>query len=583
MNGKLERNPQDNVNAIEYHVGLIAKVPNRLVHMTTRARLVIALAIICGAVCYGPSVDCQTFTQKKAANGSVSGRITVRGKGLAGVTVTASSQPFLMQVMPLKTVTDQEGNYRLAKLPPGTYQISPIAPLYVLTDAMTAGLRGKSLLLGEGEEVQNIDFSLERGGVITGKVTDPEGRPAIEERIMLSAESQNKTIDSQGIYGSGRFQTDDRGVYRIYGVPPGRYRVSAGQNDDENYAVVRPGRLIYRRSYYPDVPDAAKAKIVEVSASGEASGIDITLGRSLPTFSASGIVINGETSQPVSGLRFTLQRLSSENGRPVMPMMSASNSKGEFKIDNIAPGKYSVFIAPLAASEVRTDAMSFEVIDQDVTGLLVKTIKGATVTGVIVIEGDKTAMSKLGEVRLQTYVRGDEGEGMGGQEAVVAPDGTFRVGGLGGGTLNFFVTNQDRRPSLNMTILRVERDGVVQPRGIEIKSGEQLNGIRLVLNYGTGSIRGQVKLENGVLPVGGRIAVWIKKVGETEPTLRPSNVDVRGHFLIEGISAGTYELNVSVNLNNGRRVPNVKQIVNVADGAATDVEVSVDVQPTPNP
>lgn len=92
-----------------------------------------------------------------------------------------------------------------------------------------------------------------------------------------------------------------------------------------------------------------------------------------------------------------------------------------------------------------------------------------------------------------------------------------------------------------------------------------------------------MKLENGVLPAGGRIAVWLKKVGETEPTLRPNNVDVRGHFLIEGISGGTYELSVSVNMNNGRRAPNVKQIVNVADGAATEVEVSVDLQPTPNP
>lgn len=457
--------------------------------MITLARLLIALTIICGSLCSCPSVDCQTVTPKKAASGSVSGRITARGKGLPGVTVTASSQPFSMQGMPSKTVTDQEGNYRLANLPPGTYQISPIAPVYVSTEAMTAGWRGKSLLLGEAEEVQNIDFALERAGVITGKVADPEGRPVIEERITISAEAPNKTGGSEPAYGSGRYQTDDRGIYRIYGVPPGRYRVSAGQNDDDANSVIRPGRLTYRRSYYPDAADAAGAKIVEVLAGNEASGIDIALGRSLPTFSASGIVINGETSQPVSGIRFTLQRQTSESGRSIMPLMSASNSKGEFRMDNVAPGKYSLFNAPQAGSELRTEAVSFEVTDQDVTGLLVKTIKGAMVSGVIVIEGttDKTAMSKLGEVRLHTFVRTDDGDGMGGQEAVVAADGSFRIGGLRSGTLNFFVTNQDRRPSVNLTLLRVERDGVAQPRGIEIKSGEQINGIRLVLNYGTGS------------------------------------------------------------------------------------------------
>ena len=59
-------------------------------------------------------------------------------------------------------------------------------------------------------------------------------------------------------------------------------------------------------------------------------------------------------------------------------------------------------------------------------------------------------------------------------------------------------------------------------------------------------------------------------------------VDVRGHFLIEGIPAGTYELNVTINLNQEKRLPNIKQMVDVADGAATEVEVVADLKPTPN-
>jgi hypothetical protein len=66
--------------------------------------------------------------------------------------------------------------------------------------------------------------------------------------------------------------TDDRGIYRIYGVAPGRYRVSAGVSDDDTYPSIRTGRVSYRRTYYPDAPDAADAKIVEVTAGGEAPG-----------------------------------------------------------------------------------------------------------------------------------------------------------------------------------------------------------------------------------------------------------------------------------------------------------------------
>ncbi len=549
--------------------------------MDTLARFLIALAVICGPIC--PPAYCQTAPQKKAVSASVSGRITARGKGVPGVTVSAFSLPFAGQAVPSKTVTDQEGNYRLTNIPPGNYQISPFAPVYVSAEPVSPGWRGKSLILSEGDDVQNIDFSFERGGVITGKVTDAEGRPAIEELVIITAEAQNKTDSFGPLYGGERFLTDDRGIYRMYGVPAGRYRVSAGISDEDGYTSIRAGRVAYRRTYYPDAFDAASAKIVEVTPGSEASGININLGRSLPTFSASGRVIDGETSQPVPGVRFMLQRQTAD-GASTMPVMSGSNAQGEFRIESIAPGKYSIFNAPQVGNELRTETASFEVTDQDVTGLLIKTVKGATVTGVMVIEGttDKAALSKLAEVNLRGYVSGEEGRGTGAQEATVAADGSFRFGGLRPGMLNLFLTKQDRMPSVNLTILRIERDGMPQPRGIEIKAGDQINGIKVLLNYGTGSIRGQLKYENGPLPPGARISVSIKKTGAIETPTRGSMVDVRGHFLIEGISTGTYELNVSVNLNNGGRLPNTKQIVDVADGAATVVEITVDLQPTPN-
>jgi len=85
------------------------------------------------------------------------------------------------------------------------------------------------------------------------------------------------------------------------------------------------------------------------------------------------------------------------------------------------------------------------------------------------------------------------------------------LGGLAPGTVSFSLTAENRRPSQSFTILRVEHDGIVRPRGLEIKPGEQASGVKVIVSYGTGSVRGEVKVENGPLTPDGRVVVWLKK------------------------------------------------------------------------
>jgi len=126
-----------------------------------------------------------------------------------------------------------------------------------------------------------------------------------------------------------------------------------------------------------------------------------------------------------------------------------------------------------------------------------------------------------------------------------------------------------------------QRDGVVQPRGLELNSGEpQVTGVKIFLRYGTGSVRGEVKIENGPLPAGARLMVWLKKPGETESSFRPYNPDLRGRFLIEGVSAGDYELRVQANVPR-RESPAASQLVTVVEGAVSDVVITVDLKPKP--
>jgi hypothetical protein len=116
---------------------------------------------------------------------------------------------------------------------------------------------------------------------------------------------------------------------------------------------------------------------------------------------------------------------------------------------------------------------------------------------------------------------------------------------------------------------------------VELKAGEETTGLKIIVSYGTGSIRGEVKVENGPLPQGGRVVVWIKRLGDTGSNFRPYNLDARGHFLIEGVAAGSYELNVNANIPGRRTPPSAKQPIEVSDGTVNDVVVTLDLKSNP--
>ncbi|HEX7773124.1 MAG TPA: carboxypeptidase-like regulatory domain-containing protein, partial [Pyrinomonadaceae bacterium] len=112
----------------------------------------------------------------KAPRGSVSGRVTIKEKSAQGVVVSLRRNDFMNQFeVAQRATTDQDGNYRIVNVPPGTYEVTPSAPAFVPSDLKEQ--RNKTVLVGEDEDVENINFALVRGGVITGRVTDADGRP----------------------------------------------------------------------------------------------------------------------------------------------------------------------------------------------------------------------------------------------------------------------------------------------------------------------------------------------------------------------------------------------------------------------
>lgn len=539
-----------------------------------------ALLLCCAGFCQ--RANSQTKPAKKNPEATVSGKVTFKGKPAPGVVVgLRSSQP--AQFAPTyKATTDQDGNYRVSDVPAGSYEVAPVAPSFVISDVNNS--TGQTVVITEAEHVEGIDFELVRGGVITGKITDADGHPIIEERVNLLPVDQRNQRGP--VYPTSvNFQTDDRGIYRMFGIRPGRYRVSIGEGNDNFYGRFGSVRPAYRTTFYPDATDPAKATVIEIEEGTEATKIDITLGEIVQGFSVNGRVVD-ESGKPVANVSIGLSRIivdgnnSSSSGGGTG---ARTDRQGEFRIEKLPPGKYSVSIYPPTDSDLRAEPVTFDVLDQDVTGLLIKSSIGASLSGVVVLEGvrDNSVLAALAQSHVSAYVR--EGQNItSGRADRLKPDGSFRVGGLRAGTANFSLDAM--RNVKGLTISRIERDGVIQPNGIQIQDAEHVTGIRIIVAYSNGSIRGVIKLENGTLPSSGRLMIQLTKPEDRLANVRPSMADSRGHFLIEGLAAGNYELMVIAYAPEWRgRPPTVKQIVTVADGAVTEVIVTIDLTPTPNP
>lgn len=116
--------------------------------------------------------------------------------------------------------TDDEGRFRADGLSAGSYTIQVHAPGYVLPSEPTARRRYR---LGD-----SVTLTLIKGGVITGAVTTPTGEPVvgIAVQAIRARDQEGRPLTSLNL--AGERLTDDRGVYRMYGLQPGSYKVRAG-------------------------------------------------------------------------------------------------------------------------------------------------------------------------------------------------------------------------------------------------------------------------------------------------------------------------------------------------------------------
>lgn len=281
------------------------------------------------------------------------GRSTIRGR----VVAADSGQPMRRATVrvtapelrvPRTTLTDVNGRYEFQQLPAGRYSINATKSVFVNWSygQTQPASPGKPLVLAENQTVEDIDISLPRGSVVTGRVTDEFGDPA--PNVLVSVMRLQFLQGQQRLTPAGTGSTsatNDIGEYRMFGLPPGQYYVAAQPQEQAFSSFGAAGsqtegqeaRNGYARTFYPGTADVSAARKITVGIGQTLSDINIVL---LPTRLAtiSGVAVDAQGQPLDRGFVQVVPRgaiFFGGGGGPLRP-------DGTFTIANIPPGQYTL-------------------------------------------------------------------------------------------------------------------------------------------------------------------------------------------------------------------------------------------------
>ncbi|HZS48900.1 MAG TPA: carboxypeptidase-like regulatory domain-containing protein, partial [Blastocatellia bacterium] len=458
------------------------------------------------------SVFAQDGLKEHQIGGSIiSGRITVDGNPVvdAPVFLVKSNNAMAYQSSDIAATarTDADGHFKFTGLVAGKYGVVCYQPGMVETPPGRLGQIDKIVSVLDGQLFDVGDINLRRGGVITGRVTDRGGAPIVEVPVRIY------TFATDGGYfvpfscvTCGSNLTDDRGVYRQYGLPAGQYLVAVGQ--EFIYGNIGPNSDL-KLTYHPGTTDKSKATIVTVGLGDEISDVNIVVGGYKKSFSVSGKVVDSVTGAPVPNV--TVICGSAVPGKTlVFPAEGVdvytnqtsefridvhTNQTGEFHIDGVSSGEYALQLGFFGAENVYTDPIPFQVIDGDVTGLEIRAITALAVKGTVQLEGREDASSGTGLAGLAVACT-DTSSSIS-RMAIVAPDGSFTIPGLRAGTVAMSISSMNNP---GFTLVRIEGNLPINGNALELTTQESATGIKLILGYSPNRIHGRVEILGGVQP-----------------------------------------------------------------------------------
>jgi hypothetical protein len=527
-------------------------------------RLAIPLAIFLSITAFAQET-------KPQREGAISGRVVADdGQPMSGAQVLALSVGRSRLAGATQTTNcDADGNFKVTGLSSGVYSLVARSPGYVSVQDQSSKYR-----IGESAIIR-----MSRGGVITGRVTDEFGEPMVGVRV-----SADRVRDSEGqprrsamlTNGLNSLRmTDDRGVYRIYGLEPGSYVVGINGASSMIPWLGRTGSSSEPPSYHPSSPRGGAVEI-NLRGSEEVSGIDIRArggrGRAI-----SGTVSGGASGEGmVNSANVTLLSAADKQVVGITFLTRGEN----FSFTGVDDGEYE--LVAKGTNETMDSAASaprhVAVRGADVNGIELKLMKLGSISGRVVIEAPKAECKTATQFKIEEALvelkRDDKSPGLlalglfqqtpdtflGSAEP--EKDGSFTVKSLEAGRYRINTDLPDeswyvraitqaatpRTPKLP-TLTDVSRAGVT------LKQGEKISGIEIIIAQGAASLGGQVvpASEGAQLPKRLRVHLIPAEEAAADDLLRYAESPVRGDgsFEFKHMAPGKYLLHTRQSMEKG--------------------------------
>ena len=518
-----------------------------------RVMVVLGLASLCVlAQTQQPSV--RTETAEPAATGAITGRV-----------VNENGQPLPGAVVQVRAVgangpgqttsTDREGEFRVINLDRATYVLNAVMPAY------TPAPRDPSTPAPTYRIGDTVNVTLIKGGVVTGTVTNAAGDPVvgINVRVQMVRDVNGRRLPSG--YSRER-STDDRGVYRTYGLPTGTYVVVAAPS---TYASSEPSAYDGDAPTYAPSSTRDTATEISVRAGEEVSGVDIRYR------AEQGRVISGVVNTPPDTAFNVTLSASGETGAPFTATSYQAFGNRDFLFNGVADGDYQLLAMAYARGagnrNLSTASKRVTLRGADVTGVELTTLPLGIVSGRIVLEELKTpeCADKQRPDFKETVVSAWHNDNESAKEtpqslwSVGAPvpadaDGNFTLRNLAPGEYYFVTRSPAKYWYLQSITFGSPANAAAKTPGrssdatvvwTKVKAGDQLSGLTITLAQGAASLRGQfVAGEGGQVPEKLFVYLVPAEREKAEAVLRyfAAPVSPDGKIALHNIAPGRYWL-----------------------------------------
>jgi carboxypeptidase family protein len=501
--------------------------------------------------------------------GRISGRVLAGDNGRpvkrARVFVTANELPGGRGAL-----TEDDGTFELTELPAGRYSLSASKSGFI---SLSYGQRrplqaGTPLQLADGQQLKGIEFRLPKGGVISGRVFDEDGEPVpgASVRVMRYQYLQG----DRRLTPAGTGQTDDRGLYRVWGLMPGDYYVNAltriagfggrgfamppggpggggggrgGRGGDFGAFVGGGGggteseQVNYAPTYYPSATSVNEARAVTVGVSQEINDINVNL-QLVRTSRIVGRVTNPDGT-PTSQGNVNLMPDGAGRGQIGVNYGGRIQWDGSFTIANVPPGRYMLRARGDDADPPQFAMLPVTVNGADLDDVTVVLSSGATITGTVTFLPGSSQTPDVTQVRLGAP--STDSAMLGPQpNARVAKDGTFTLSGISAGP-HLIRPNGSTRGWTLKSVMVDGRD--ITDTAVELRTGQTLSNVTVTFTDKLTEISGTITTVDGtpmpdytVLAFSTDTALW-RPQSRQIMTSRP---DQTGNYRIRGLPAGDY-------------------------------------------